>query len=116
MVIYNVTVQVDNAIQEEWQSWMRTRHIPDVLATGMFFRCNLMRVVSDDEQSTTFAVQYECADLATMERYRRDYAPALQRDHTERYKDRFVAFRTILERIDALEAPTVSPSGSDANH
>lgn len=116
MVIYNVTVQVEDAIQEEWLHWMRSSHIPDVLATGLFARCNLMRVVSDEDQPATFAVQYECADLATLERYRQDHAPALQRDHTERYKGRFVAFRTVLERIEGLEATAGVAPRSDANH
>lgn len=115
MVIYNVTVQIEDAIREEWLDWMRTRHIPDVLATGLFARCNLMRVVSDDDRTATFAIQYECPDLATLERYRTEFAPALQRDHTERYKDRFVAFRTVLERVDTLETAEVRPGGSEAN-
>lgn len=113
MVIYNVTVQIDQSIREEWLDWMRSRHIPDVLATGMFTRCNLMRVLSDDDQTATFAVQYECVDLASLERYRAEFAPALQRDHTERYKDRFVAFRTVLERVETLEP---ARSGLDGSH
>jgi hypothetical protein len=33
------------------------------------------------------------------ERYRAEFAPALQAEHTARYRDQFVAFRTLLEWV-----------------
>jgi len=34
------------------------------------------------------------------EKYQAQHAPALQADHTNKYKDRFVAFRTLLEIVE----------------
>jgi hypothetical protein len=34
MILYNVTVSVDPEIHDEWLAWMKSKHIPDVLATG----------------------------------------------------------------------------------
>jgi hypothetical protein len=31
--------------------------------------------------------------------YQKNFAPELQKAHTERYKDKFVAFRTLLEEV-----------------
>ena len=36
MIIYNVTVTVQNEIVEEWLNWIRLEHIPEVLSTGLF--------------------------------------------------------------------------------
>ena len=35
-------------------------------------------------------------DLAA---YQKEHAPRLQREHTEKFKDKFAAFRTILEIV-----------------
>ena len=36
MILYNVTVSIDVKKADEWLHWMRTKHIPDVMATSCF--------------------------------------------------------------------------------
>jgi hypothetical protein len=98
MLLYNVTVKIDQQIAEEWLSWMRSVHIPDVLATGCFQEHRLARLLSmEEEDDPTFTIQYLCPNQETLNRYFEDHAPALQRTHKERYHERFVAFRSIME-------------------
>ena len=35
-IIYNVTVNIDDSVHDEWLEWMQTQHIPDVMSTGYF--------------------------------------------------------------------------------
>ena len=98
MIIYNVTVNIDNAVADEWLKWMQEVHIQDVMATGMFLENHIYRVLADEDSGgMTYAIQYLCKDMATYERYKNDFAPALQADVTRKYADKFVAFRTLLE-------------------
>ena len=97
MIIYNVTINVDQAVHEEWLAWMKREHIPEVMATGLFLDNRICRVLAEDEGGITYAVQYTCADMATYERYRDQHAAALQARTHERYSGRFAAFRTLLE-------------------
>lgn len=101
MIIYNVTVKVDNAIHDDWLDWMRAVHIPDVMRTGYFESHQMARVLLQDESDgVTYAVQYACADMATLQAYSAKAAPALQREALERYPDgQMAAFRTILEVV-----------------
>lgn len=99
MIIYNVTVKVDNDAHEEWFEWMRSKHIPDVMATGKFVDHQMARVMVDDQDGVTYAIQYKCESMEVLEDYHRDHAPELQKEHSERYKDKFVAFRTLLELV-----------------
>lgn len=100
MIIYNVTVNIDPAIHEEWLNWMLTKHIPDVMATGCFLENKVLKLMKETEnEGYTYAFQYLCKSLDELEHYKKNFAPQLQTDHTTRYKDRFVAFRTILEVI-----------------
>lgn len=101
MVLYNVTVKISNEAQEEWLQWMRQVHIPEVMATGMFLNYRITRVLSlEDTDGTTYAFQYLCSDMATLHQYQVHHAPALQKSHTDRYKDQFVVFRTVMEVIE----------------
>ena len=96
MFIYNVTLNIDDEIHDDWLSWMKETHIPDVMSTGMFLGNKIMQVMSDDPEGTTYSVQYEVRDMDTLKLYQEVYAPKLQQEHMDRYSGHFVAFRTIL--------------------
>ena len=101
MIIYNVTVKIDTEIHAEWLQWMQTVHIPDVMKTGYFHNNQIAKVLGQDESDGfTYAIQYTCDDLKTLEEYQEKAAPALQKDHTARYQGKFVAYRTLLELVD----------------
>jgi coenzyme F420-reducing hydrogenase alpha subunit len=99
MVIYNVTVKISNQAHDEWLHWMKTKHIPDVMATEKFDKHVFTKVMVDDPEGTNYSIQYYCKDLDTLADYQDNHAPALQVEHTEKFKDQFVAFRTILEMV-----------------
>lgn len=100
MILYNVTVKIDPDVHDEWLQWMREVHIPEVMATGLFLDNRIAKVLLQDESDgVSYSFQYSCADMATMQKYTALHAPYLQKAHGERYKDKFVAFRTLLEVI-----------------
>ena len=45
MIIYNVTVNVDDDVLSSWLDWMTKKHIPDVLDTGLFIDCKLSKIL-----------------------------------------------------------------------
>ena len=100
MIIYNVTVSVDTEIADEWLNWMRTKHIPDVMATDMFVENRMLRVVTGEHSALTFAIQYTCESHEKLEEYQTRFAPVLQQDTLAKYGDKAVAFRTVLEILE----------------
>lgn len=99
MIIYNVTVNIDDSVHNDWLTWMKEVHIPDVMRTGCFLENKLCKIMVDEESGTSYSIQYTCAAISDYETYRQLHAPRLQKEHTERYKDKFVAFRTLLEVV-----------------
>lgn len=101
MLLYNVTVKVDTNFANDWLSWMRAKHIPDVLATGKFNGYKLCRLLNQDESDgITYAVQYFCSNLDDYNEYQTHFAPLLQSEHFLRYREHAVAFRTLLEVLE----------------
>lgn len=102
MIIYNVTVKINLEISEEWLSWMRIQHIPKVLSTGAFLKCRISRLDLKEEDGITYVLQYDAYSQDSLNKYMIHQAPALQQEHIDRYANKFVAFRTILEVIEEI--------------
>ena len=102
MIIYNVTILIENDVQDEWLEWMRSKHIPDVLATGCFVEHKLMKVLVDDPEAiaTSYAFQYMMNSMEDYQNYIDNHAEGLRHDVVEKYGDKMDAFRTLLEVID----------------
>lgn len=99
MIIYNVTINIDDDVHDEWLVWMKEIHMPDVMNTGLFIESRISKVLIEEESGTTYAVQYTAQSMADLEKYQENHAPRLQEDHTRKYGNKFVAFRTLMEVV-----------------
>ena len=101
MIVYNVTVKIDLAVAEDWLAWMKSEHIPEVLATGMFVSYRMLRIMNaEDTDGISYAIQYTCKDNATLQAYFAKYAPDLQKKHKERYNNSYIAIRTLMKVVE----------------
>ena len=101
MILYNVTVNIDESVHDEWLEWMITKHIPDVLATGFFTGNKLYKIEElTAEEGITYSIQYFCKSMEDYSKYRIEFAPSLQQEHELKFGGRFVAFRTLLKEVE----------------
>lgn len=100
MIIYNVTVSVDQSIHRDWLIWIK-EHIPQVLATGKFTEAKLTKVlVEQDLDELTYSIQYRAKSREHLESYYNNDADRLQGEGRNKFADKILAFRTELEIID----------------
>jgi hypothetical protein len=100
MIIYNVTVNIDNDVRDEWLKWMKEVHIPNVMKTGFFTESRMLRLIGDEESGgTTYAIQYTCETMRDFELYRDGFSPALKQEASDKFGEKFTAFRTLLETV-----------------
>jgi hypothetical protein len=104
MIIYNVTVVIDEDVSEEWLKWMQEIHIPEVMASGKFIDGKLSRILAEEEGGKSYSVQYLCSDMESYEAYKRGDAPALQKKIDARFAGKYVAFRTLLNVLYHLKS------------
>lgn len=101
MILYNVNCHMDQAMATEWLEWMQEVHIPEVMATGCFLSFRILKVLTNanDDEGVNYSIQYDAASMADYERYREQFAPAMQQQTKARYGERVLAFRTLLEVV-----------------
>ena len=100
MILYNVTTNIHESTHQHWLTWMQTKHINEVLATGKFSSARLVRVLIEEEMGgITYAVQYTCDSMETLQRYYAENAPALRAESLKLFGDKALAFRTELEVV-----------------
>jgi len=99
MYIYNVTINIQEDIQEKWLEWMKNEHIPEMLATGKFSKALMSRVMVEEEMGGfTYSVQYTTQNKEMLQRYYEEDSARL-RAKTKAFEGKFVAFRTELEIV-----------------
>ncbi len=99
MLLYNVTLIIDESAAEEWLQWMQDVHIPEVMATGKFVSNRLLKVIDSPNEGVTYCSQYVVESEADYQDYQANFAPALQADLQTKFENRYVAFRTLMEFV-----------------
>jgi len=100
MYIYNVTVNIDESIHDEWLKWIK-EHIPQVLGTGKFEKATLTRVLVEEEMGgVTYSIQYRSYSREALDAYYRQDAERLREKGLKKFADKMLAFRTELQIID----------------
>jgi hypothetical protein len=101
MIIYNVTIKVAAAIADQWLKWLLEEHIPDVMQTGCFSSHKVVRLLEvDDTEGPTYAIQYNAESKADYNRYIEMYASVLRDKSYQKWGDRFIAFRSVMQVVE----------------
>ena len=100
MIIYNVTVSVEEDSTRDWLHWMKNEHIPEVMNCGIFTKAQINRVITEGDSHNTFAIAYTCLSMKDLHQYQTKFSTGLQAKHIALYGDKVVAFRTIMDVIE----------------
>lgn len=101
MYIYSVTVNIESSVHDNWLSWMRNKHIPEMLSLGNFSKAKLCKVLVNEEMGgITYSIQYTVDSLDALNDYYENYAKEMRKKGMQLFQNKFVAFRTELEVVD----------------
>lgn len=99
MLIYNVTINIQEEAHDQWLDWMKNEHIPAMLSTGKFSKALMTKVMVREEMGgITYSVQYFTKNKQQLEKYYAEDAERL-RGKSKPFEGKFVAFRTELEIV-----------------
>jgi hypothetical protein len=101
MILYNETINIDTEVKDEWLEWIKSVHLPKVMATKAFTSFKLFKLLSEEENNgSTYCIQYFANNMWDVEDYLENYSNGLQADHYKKFKDKFVIFSTFLEGVE----------------
>jgi hypothetical protein len=100
MLLYNVTIGIDKAVEQEWLSWMKDNYIPGAMSSNLLVESKIFKVLHDEEEPTvSYSVQFLSENIQMISLYLEKIEPILSEALMQRFKDRHVAFRTLLEQV-----------------
>ena len=101
MIVYNITMKVDPAIEKDWVLWQQTEHMPDIMSSGQFTDYKFYRLLDQDEEDgITYIVQYFAESRKHYDEYINKYSTPIREKALKRWGNKFVAFRTIMQSVD----------------
>lgn len=100
MFLYNTTLKVNNNIVDEWLQWQKEIHIPEILASGMFYDYNFFELLEQDIiEGRTFIIQYLAHNRKNYNDYMNHQAPFYLSKEIKKWGGQFVSFQTLLQAI-----------------
>lgn len=102
MYIYNVTINIEEDVHDEWLQWMQEEHIPEMLQTGKFTKALMTKVMVEEQMGgITYSVQYTAESKEMLESYYKENAPIL-RSKSNAFEGKLVVYRTELEVVKEI--------------
>jgi hypothetical protein len=100
MIVYNETLIVEEAVFPEWLVYMKTSHIPAVMATGFFESYRILNVLDSPNEGMTCCIQYNTATEEQFAEFYEKHLQGLHLLHHQRYENKYVLYTTLMETID----------------
>jgi len=100
MIVYNVTIKIDLQIEAEWLTWLKNEHIPEIMATGLFTDFKLFHLLEREENGITYVVQYFTPTIEHYQKYMDEFSPQFRQNTFDKWGERFVSFRTVMEIVN----------------
>ena len=100
MILYNITYNIDKDIETDWIDWMKAVYIPKIMNTGYFSSVRFFRLLNIEEEGSTYSVQLMASTIELIQKFLDKSAHSLAEEHNHRYKNKHVAFQTVLQELD----------------
>lgn len=96
MVLYEVSVQIQQDLGAAFENYMRSKHIPEIWDTGCF-----QQIHFDRSESGTYRTSYQAATFADYQRYIDSHAQALRADFMQHFPEGCAVTRQVFETLQS---------------
>ena len=96
MLTYQVKITVEPAIETEWLHWMKTTHVPDVIATGLLKSYQILKA---EEPAHTYYFHYHFEGDPDYQQYQEQHAPGLKEHVLQKFPNQFKAERMLFRWV-----------------
>ncbi|MBC7913761.1 MAG: DUF4286 family protein [Pyrinomonadaceae bacterium] len=100
MILYNITVILEETIETEWREWVTNAFIPNALSSNLLVSHRLLKVIDSPNEGVTYCMQFIADHLESYNQFMNNHAAALLSTHTQQFQNRAVFFSTVMEFIN----------------
>lgn len=101
MILYNITINIDQEREYEFVEWMKYEYLPKVMQTGLFFEKRFFRLLQEENgDGVNFSAQFFAEGMEDLEFFQQKYGQVLREEFVEKFGSQFVSFRSVLESVD----------------
>ena len=101
MILYNVTIILDEEIHVNWLKWLKNQHLKEMMSTGFFISYRVLKVLDSPNEGVTYCVQYIADSVEKYNEYMQIHPNQLQANAPAEFLNKFVVFSTLMEFIEA---------------
>nr|WP_314861619.1 DUF4286 family protein [uncultured Undibacterium sp.] len=96
MILYEVSVNIRIDLSEQFERYMREKHIPEILATKCFEEIRFDKV-----NPGHYRTCYQASSTANYERYINEFASAMRADFMAHFPEDCVPSRLVYETLQS---------------
>lgn len=100
MIYYNMTANVVAAEQPEWLEWIKGDYIKSMMATGLFDKYKILKILQADPESVSYALQFKCATPEHFREFESNHMESINGRLSARFYTPAVYFDTVLELVE----------------
>ena len=99
MIIHSVTYAMEENLEQDWLSFMKSTFLPAMMDTGYFEGYQFTRVIPEVGTDTAYNVQFKCFNLEKLNLFFEKVQEEINSLMINRYKGKFASFATKLEEV-----------------
>lgn len=100
MITYNITVLIEESIEQKWLTYVQSEMIPTVLDTGFFKSGKLLQVPDSPNEGLTFCLQFSTDEISSLQSYQNLYAQQIESAHQLAFPNQLVTFSSTMKLIN----------------
>lgn len=101
MFVYNLTIQVDNKILQQWLKWQKEEYLPRIMAMNLFADIKFFELLElNDPDASTFVLQHFIESKEKYDKFINVDAPALREKYLTKWGDNIITFNTLMQIVN----------------
>ena len=99
MLLFNVTVIIEDASAADWLAWMKEIHIPQLMATDCFVSYRFLKIVDSPNEGTSYCVQFIAEVKTNHQTFLDLHEQQFIAEMYAKYPNKLVTFSTLMEFV-----------------
>lgn len=99
MIVYEVDLFVQRAIEAEYRGWLDA-HIREIISLPGFLGAEVFELIESSERQLALCVRYRLESEAALATYFSEHAPRLRAEGHTKFGDNFRAVRRVMKLVE----------------